>query len=102
MNGTDGSGRSGNYNTKLAQIIRDGKRETNGDQKKLVEYFCRWLEKNVDYDSSLWNNSAYMAVMEGRAVCGGFANALKDMCNAAGIHALVLTSDKLNLSLIHI
>ena len=96
LNGTDGSGSRGNYNTKLAQIIRDGKRETNGDQKKLVEYFCRWLEKNVDYDSSLWNNSAYMAVMEGRAVCGGFANALKDMCNAAGIHALVLTSDKLN------
>ncbi len=93
MNGTDGSG---NYNKKLEQIIRDGQREANGDPKKLVEYFCRWIQENVDYDLSVWNNSAYMAVMEGRAVCGGFANALKDMCSASGIHALVLTSDKLN------
>lgn len=84
------------YSEKITSLVQECKNAVGNDQRRQVNWFCDWLFKNVDYDATLMTNSAYVAVMEGEAVCGGYANALRDLCDEAGIPALVLTSDPLN------
>ena len=80
------------YVKKLKEIVQEGKKKAGNDQYKLVNYFCQWLDENVDYTMELMTNSAYYAVMEGEAICGGYANALRDLCEIAGITCLVHTN----------
>ena len=95
LNGEDPNKEYSDYNAKVMSLVQSGRAATNSDAE-LALYFAEWLDNNVVYDGSLWSNSSYTAIMDGRAVCGGFANAFKDLCNAAGIPALVPTNDYLN------
>lgn len=80
------------YIKKLNEIVTAGRKKAGNDSYKLANYLCNWLYQNVDYNTSLATNSAYVAVMKKEAICGGFSNALKDLCDIAGIPCMVLTN----------
>ncbi|MEE1002506.1 MAG: transglutaminase domain-containing protein [Acutalibacteraceae bacterium] len=83
------------YHNKLMSIYKNAKDYAGTDKFKLVYYFCWWLDNNIKY-KFVFDNSPINAFADGYTVCGGYANALKDLCNLAGIPALVPTNDKLN------
>lgn len=80
------------YIKKVNQIVADAKKKSGSNTYKLANNLCNWLYQNVDYNIDLATNSAYVAIMNGEAICGGFSNALKDLCDVAGIPCLVLTN----------
>lgn len=83
------------YHNKLMSIYKNAKDYAGNDKSKIVYYFCWWLDNNIKY-KLVYDNSPINAFADGYTVCGGYANALKDLCNLAGIPALVPTNDKLN------
>ena len=92
----DLNGGFSDYSSKLKSIVEESKKVAGNDKRKQVNWLCSWLFEHVDYTPSLITNSAYVAVMSGEAICGGYANALRDLCDVAGIPALVLTSNSEN------
>lgn len=96
QNGSFDYSNSTAYYNKLYSIINEAKQYAANDME-LVWYFCKWLQDNVIYDEALETNSSYVTIMEERALCGGYANALKDLCSIVGIDTLVPT----NKSLVH-
>lgn len=65
------------FENKVDQIIRPIKNQTTYEK---VKYVHDWLVDNVEYDSSGINShNAYGAIIEGRAVCDGYARALRYM-----------------------
>lgn len=92
----DLNGGKSDYIQKLNEIMKEGKNQVGDDPEQLVNYFGTWLFDNVTYTDSLITNSAYVAVMEGEAVCGGFANAMKDFCDLAGIPCVVPTNNEID------
>lgn len=95
QNGSIRYSNSSIYYDKLWTIVNEAKQQATNDME-LVWYFCRWMEKNVVYDITLQTNSAYVAIVEQKALCGGYANALKDLCSLVGIETLVPTNQALD------
>ena len=83
------------YHNKLMSIYKNAKDYAGHDKAKLVYYFCWWLDNNIKY-KFVFDNSPINAFADGYTVCGGYANALKDLCNLSGIPSLVPTNDNLN------
>lgn len=92
----DLNGGFSDYSSKLKSVVQECREAAGNDERKQVNWLCSWLFEHLDYTPSLITNSAYSAIMSGEAVCGGYANALRDLCDVAGIPALVLTSDSEN------
>ena len=58
----------------------------------VARYLYDWLALNVTYEASEgYDQTAYAAVCEGRAVCGGIADAFSFLLNRAGIPACTIT-----------
>lgn len=84
------------YNARLKQIVDAAESTCNSDEE-LVKYYCDWILDNITYDiKESSTNSACEALLKGKAVCGGFANLLRDLCRESGITAIVPTSTELN------
>ncbi len=81
------------------RIVSQGQKKTTNDVA-LLRYFQETLRKRVDYDtvaaksdSDHYPNSfhAYGALMEGKAVCQGYAYAFKLLCDKAQIPCWIVT-----------
>ncbi len=84
------------YTDKLMAIIKDARAVCDTD-REMVDYFLTWLDENVVYRYYTgWTNDPYYALVRGKTVCGGYANAFKDLCNAVGIPAIVPVNEKEN------
>lgn len=92
----DLNGENDTYNKKVTEVVQAAKKAVGNDHRKLANYFGKWLFDWVDYDIYLITNNPYLALIERTGNCGCYANAIRDLCDEAGIPALVLTSDELN------
>lgn len=79
----------------------------NISKKEAVNYFCRWIKDNIDYNYDIlsmdiepmydhmmelvtYSNSAYeQCVIEGEAICSRFSIILSKLCNKVGIDSYV-------------
>ena len=96
INGQSPEGAYADYNTQLKQIVSQAQSSCYTDEA-LVKYYCDWIKNNITYDiNEATTNSACEALLKKRAVCGGFANLLRDLCNESGIPAIVPSSKSLN------
>lgn len=77
-------------------------------QKDAVFYFCNWIKDNMEYDfdvvsmqtegeddtllfSNAYANASYeQCILQKKALCGGFATVLSDLCNQIGIPSYVV------------
>lgn len=77
------------YDAQLLSLVNQAQQECS-DNMETVQFFLKWLDENAEY--VIWtgytNDPAY-ALLLGETVCGGYANAFKDLCNASGIPAIV-------------
>ena len=78
-------------------------------QKEAVFYFCNWIKDNMEYDLDVmayqenleeatvpyarlvYANASYeQSILRKKALCGGFAIILSDLCNQVGIPSYVV------------
>lgn len=96
INGQDPNGNYAEYNEQLSQISSYAESSFTTQQEK-VKYYCDWIKNNITYDLNCADaNSACDALLQRRAVCGGFANLLRDLCAESDIVSLVPISTGLN------
>ncbi len=77
------------YDAKLLSLVKQAQQECD-DNMAMTQFFLRWLDENATYVIFTgYTNDPRYALIEGKTVCGGYANAFKDLCNAAGIPAIV-------------
>lgn len=89
LNGSMPGSKGEKYDAKLLEIINEAQGNSKNDMET-VQYFLKWLSENVSYRYYTgFTNDPYYALISGKTVCGGYANAFKDLCNAAGIPAIV-------------
>lgn len=96
LNGSISDTKGEKYNEKLLSIINEAQ-GSSGSDMETVQYFLKWLDENVAYRYYTgFTNDPYYALISGKTVCGGYANAFKDLCNAVGIPAIVPVNQELN------
>ena len=81
-------------------------------QKEAVFYFCNWIKDNMEYDFEvmalqedleedtvpyarlIYANASYeQSILRKKALCGGFAIILSDLCNQVGIPSYVVIGE---------
>ncbi len=89
LNGSEQDRHGKKYDEKLLSLVRQA-RETCRNNMEVVQFFLEWLDENASYlILTGYSNDPRYALLVGYTVCGGYANAFKDLCNAAGIPAIV-------------
>lgn len=70
---------------KAEKIVKTGKLKAT--ERETVQYFYRYLGKNVSYTAETGEDPCYLydALITGKTLCDGYANALSLLCNMAGI-----------------
>ncbi len=81
-------------NRVVSAVIRS--MDSRWTQEEQLLYLYQWLCDNCDYDDSKENSSAYDAIVQGCAVCCGYASAMEVLSKAAGIECPVIQSRDLN------
>lgn len=95
--------------SRMLQEVVDGLPRDAG-QRDAVEYFATWIHQNIIYDWDTYKEhqgnkypmeklfevyytpSSTAAVLEGKAMCVGFAKLLSYFCNEAGVDAHIVFS----------
>lgn len=89
LNGSEQDKYGKAYDEKLLSLVKQAQQECDSNME-MVQFFLRWLDKNASYMILTgYTNDPRYALNVGYTVCGGYANAFKDLCNAAGIPAIV-------------
>lgn len=89
LNGSEPDEYGKEYDEKLLSLVKQANEQCSSDREK-VQFFLEWLDENATYlILTGYTNDPRYALNVGYTVCGGFANAFKDLCNAAGIPAIV-------------
>lgn len=85
------------YETALNAAVNSAKNEWGNDVVALIEYVNRYIVENVEYDYgalsdaqegkvySDYVNSAYGALVKGKAMCGGYSRAFKAVMDRLGV-----------------
>ena len=73
------------FNTVLESLDLDGK----SDYEKTLAIY-RWVTGNVAYEDHVNSRKAYGALIDGKAVCNGFATLFECMLNASGIDCIYI------------
>ncbi len=68
----------------------------NGTDSEKLLYLHDWLVTHCEYDLTYNKVTAYNAMVEGRAVCDGYAKAYKHLCNLAGLDCEYVSSNTIN------
>ncbi len=82
------------YERKINEIIREVSPAWTEEETAL--YLHDYLATHVAYDETYSRYTAYDALIDGTAVCQGYALAYHDLLEAAGITSYTVTSDALN------
>lgn len=84
------------YDDKLLSLVNQARQECDSNMET-AQFFLRWLDENASYlILTGYSNDPRYALNVGYTVCGGYANAFKDLCNAAGIPAIVPVNQQAN------
>jgi transglutaminase/protease-like cytokinesis protein 3 len=75
---------------KIAQIIAEMPSSADTDSKKAL-YLHDYIVKNVSYELTGDHQTAFGALLDGKAVCAGYAEAYLKLLTAAGIRAYTIT-----------
>ncbi len=78
---------------KLAEVLSGVQPEWS--EAETVLYFHDWLATHCAYDLTYTRNDAYAAMVDGDAVCQGYALAMCVLCREVGIACYPVTSNKL-------
>ncbi len=81
------------YNAKVKEIV-SFMDDSWSDLEKVL-YINDYLCTHAKYDGSLQKYNAYNLLVEGTAVCQGYALAYQELCNQVGIECELVTSSKL-------
>lgn len=73
------------FNTVLEYLDLDGK----SDYEKTLAIY-RWVTGNVEYKDHVNSRKAYGALIDGKAVCNGFATLFECMLNAVGVDCIYI------------
>ena len=65
----------------------------NGTDPEKLLYLHDWLVTHCEYDLTYNNVTAYNAMVDGRAVCDGYAKAYKHLCDLAGLDCEYVSSE---------
>lgn len=96
LNGSEQDKYGKEYDDKLLSLVRQAEKECSTEMEK-VQFFLKWLDENNTYlILTGYTNDPRYALNVGLTVCGGYANAFKDLCNAAGIPATVPVNQQAN------
>lgn len=82
------------YENKVKKILSSVNSSWSNLEKAL--YVNDYLAINCEYDGSFTKYSSYNALVEGKAVCQGYALAYQDLMNRMNIPCELVTSNKLN------
>ncbi len=89
LNGSEPDKYGKQYDNKLISLVKQAQEECDSN-KEMAQFFLKWLDENAKYMIFTgYTNDPRYALNVGYTVCGGYANAFKDLCNAAGIPAIV-------------
>ncbi len=89
LNGSEKDKYGKDYDDKLLSLVRQAQQECDSNME-MAQFFLKWLDENATYlILTGYTNDPRYALNVGLTVCGGYANAFKDLCNAAGIPAIV-------------
>lgn len=89
LNGSEKDKYGKDYDDKLLSLVGQAQQECS-DNMEMAQFFLKWLDENARYlILTGYTNDPRYALNVGLTVCGGYANAFKDLCNAAGIPAIV-------------
>ena len=65
--------------------------EKLGTEQEKFRAIFRWVTNNISYSYSNRSSDPDRAIKKGKAVCSGYSNLLKAMCNSVGIECEVIT-----------
>lgn len=89
LNGSEQDKYGKAYDEKLLSLVSQAQQECDSNME-MAQFFLKWLDENASYMIFTgYTNDPRYALNVGYTVCGGYANAFKDLCNAAGIPAIV-------------
>ena len=89
LNGSEQDKYGEAYDEKLLSLVNQAQQECDSNME-MAQFFLSWLDENARYMIFTgYTNDPRYALNVGYTVCGGYANAFKDLCNAAGIPAIV-------------
>ncbi len=89
LNGSEQDKYGKEYDSKLLSLVKQAQQDCD-DNMEMVQFFLKWLDENAKYlILTGYSNDPRYALNVGYTVCGGYANAFKDLCNAVGIPAIV-------------
>ncbi len=89
LNGSEPDEYGKKYDDKLISLVKQAQEKCDSN-KEMAQFFLKWLDENAKYMIFTgYTNDPRYALNVGYTVCGGYANAFKDLCNAAGIPAIV-------------
>ncbi len=82
------------FNNRVNSILSETESSWSAEQKTI--FLHDKIVTETEYDTTLSRFNAYQALVEGNAVCQGYALAYKYLLNKAGITSDVISSDALN------
>ena len=92
---THAAGREAELNAKIQQIVTEIPSSYKTDSEKAL-YLHDYIVKNVKYKMQGEHQTAYGALLDGVAVCAGYADAYKLLLKAVGIEAHTITGQSYN------
>ena len=92
---THAAGREAKLNAKIQQIVTEIPSSYKTDAEKAL-YLHDYIVKNVEYKKQGEHQTAYGALLDGVAVCAGYADAYKLLLKAVGIEAHTITGQSYN------
>lgn len=82
------------YEARISEILADIDSSWSDFEKALYinDYICT----HTEYDTTYEKHNSYNVLVEGTAVCQGYALAYQDLCDRMGIESAVVTSESLD------
>ena len=76
--------------------IADEAKQYSADKERQLGYLKTWFAQNAYYEGSIFSNDPITLILDGKGVCGNYANAVKDICVLLDIPCMVISNEKIN------
>lgn len=90
LNGMASANQQSTFEAAAKEIIAEANKKANLFEREVYVY--DWLVKHVQYDNSTaYSDTAYGAIVDGRAGCEGYARAFQYLMNQIGVETVLIT-----------
>ncbi len=83
------------YFNKIHEIAGQA-RQYSGDPERQLGYIKTWFARNAYYEGNQFGNDPITLILDGKGICGTYANAIKDICVLLDIPCMVISNDNVN------